>query len=86
MVLPTSAYDPINVPKLLVVAVGGFMAFGALVAQRKVLAEKRYRLVLIFGVVFIVDLILVLVFSGTNFTQEFLGPLAEQLDLWHMHH
>jgi O-antigen ligase len=76
MVLPTSAYDPINVPKLLVVAVGGFMALGALIAQRKVLAEKRYRLVLIFGMAFFVDLILVLVISGTNFTQEFFGTFG----------
>lgn len=76
MVMPVTAYDPINVPKLLVVAVGGFMALGALMAQGKVLLEKRYRLVLIFGVAFIVDLILVLIVSGTNFTQEFFGTFG----------
>jgi O-antigen ligase len=76
IVLPTSAYDPINVPKLLVVAVGGFTALGALIAQRRVLLEKRYRVVVILGAAFIVDLILVLIISGTNFTQEFFGTFG----------
>ena len=76
MVLPTSAYDPINVPKLLVIAIGGFMAFGGLIAQRKTLSDPKYRLVLIFGGAFIADLILVLVVSGTNFNQEFFGTFG----------
>ena len=76
MVLPTSAYDPINAPKLLVVAVGGFMALGALIVHRRVLIKKSYRPVLIFGVAFILDLIIILIVSGTNLTQEFFGTFG----------
>ena len=76
MVMPWAAYDPINVPKLAVISVGGFMALGALLANRAEFMKKQYRLVLIFGVAFIVDLTIVLVVSGTNFYQEFFGTFG----------
>jgi O-antigen ligase len=64
------------VPKLAVISVGGFMALGALLANRAEFMKKQYRLVLIFGVAFIVDLTIVLVVSGTNFYQEFFGTFG----------
>jgi O-antigen ligase len=76
MVMPWAAYDPINVPKLAVISVGGFMALGALLANRAEFMKKQYRLVLIFGVAFVVDLTIVLVVSGTNFYQEFFGTFG----------
>ena len=76
MVMPWAAYDPINVPKLAVISVGGFMALGALLANRAEFMKKQYRLVLIFGLAFIVDLTIVLVVSGTNFYQEFFGTFG----------
>jgi O-antigen ligase len=76
LVLPNTAFDPINVPKLLVIAVGGFMALGALAAERKLFLQSKYRLVQIFGGAFILDLIIVLLVSGTNFNQEFYGTFG----------
>jgi O-antigen ligase len=76
IVLPKNAFDPINVPKLAVIAVGGFMALGALVAQQKALFDSKYRLALIFAGAFVLDLTLVLLFSGTNFNQEFFGTFG----------
>jgi hypothetical protein len=76
MVIPWAAYDPINVPKLAVISVGGFMALGALLANRTELFKKQYRLVLIFGAAFITQLTLVLLVSGTNFYQEFFGTFG----------
>lgn len=76
MVMPWAAYDPINVPKLAVISVGGFMALGALLANRAVFVKKQYRLVLIFGAAFIAQLTLVLLVSGTNFYQEFFGTFG----------
>jgi O-antigen ligase len=76
MVMPWAAYDPINVPKLAVISVGGFMALGALLANRAEFMKKQYRLVLIFGVAFIIDLTIVLLVSGTNFYQEFFGTFG----------
>ena len=75
-VLPTTAIDPINVPKLAIIAIGGFMALGALVGERKMLSQAKYRLVQLFGGLFILDLILVLLFSGSNFNQEFYGTFG----------
>ena len=76
MVMPWAAYEPINVPKLAVISVGGFMALGALLANRAELMKKQYRLVLIFGAAFVIDLTIVLVVSGTNFYQEFFGTFG----------
>ena len=76
MVMPWAAYDPINVPKLAVISVGGFMALGALLANRAELMKKQYRLILIFGLAFIIDLTIVLLVSGTNFYQEFFGTFG----------
>ena len=75
-VLPKNAFDPINVPKLLVIAVGGFMALGALVMQRRVFLHPRYRMVQLFAAAFVLDLVLVLLVSGTNFNQEFFGTFG----------
>lgn len=75
-VMPWAAYDPINVPKLAVISIGGFMALGALLANRAEFLKNQYRLVLIFGLAFVADLTLVLLVSGTNFYQEFFGTFG----------
>lgn len=75
-VLPATAYDPINVPKLAVIAVGGFMALGVLFAERNRLFQSKYRLVHVFAAAFIFDLLLVLIISGTNFNQEMFGTFG----------
>jgi len=76
LVLPDMAYDPINVPKLAVITVSGFIALGGLVAERRILIQSKFRLVHIFGVAFILQLTLVLLIAGTNFNQEFYGTFG----------
>jgi O-antigen ligase len=76
MVLPDTSFDPINIPKQLIVAVGGFAALGMLISQWKTLIDSRYRPVLTFGVAFFVNLLVVLIVSGTNFNQEFFGTFG----------
>jgi len=76
IVLPTTAVDPINVPKLAVITLGGFMALAGLLADKGNFTQSKYRLVHIFAGAFILDLILVLAFSGTNFNQEFYGTFG----------
>ena len=73
LVLPWSSYDPINVPKLAVISAGGFMALGFIVQQWKIITGHDYRTSFLVSLAFIFDLILVLVISGNNFTQEFFG-------------
>lgn len=76
VVLPWAAYDPINVSKFSIISLGGFMAFGALLSNRRELLKKEYRVVVSVAALFIAQLTLVLLFSGTNFYQEFFGTFG----------
>jgi O-antigen ligase len=80
-VTPWASYDPINVPKLAVIAVGGFVALGALVANAKSFSDPKYRLVQFFGLAFVLDLFLVFLISGTNPAQEFFGTFGRATGL-----
>lgn len=80
-VTPWASYDPINVPKLAVIAVGGFMALGALLSNHKILLDPKYRLVQITCSVLILYLFLVLLLSGTNTTQEIFGTFGRATGL-----
>jgi O-antigen ligase len=80
-VTPWASYDPINVPKLAVIAVGGFVAIGALLSNRRSFLDRRYRLIQIFGLAFTLDLILVFLLSGTNPAQEFFGTFGRATGL-----
>jgi O-antigen ligase len=72
-VTPWSSYDPINLPKLAVIAVGGFMALGVLVTNTKRFFPAKFKVLQILVLALFIDLILVLIISGTNTTQEFFG-------------
>jgi O-antigen ligase len=66
---------------LAVIAIGGFVAFGALLSNHRSFLDRRYRLIQIFGLAFTVDLILVFLFSGTNPAQEFFGTFGRATGL-----
>ena len=70
---PWLTMDPINVPKLAVIAVGGFMCMGVLLAHKGIFGQKRYRLILAFSLAFLIDLISVFFIAGINPNQEFFG-------------
>ena len=80
-VTPWVSYDPINVPKLAVIAVGGFMAFGALVTNRKSFLDSRYRLIYILCLAFILDSFLVYAVAGTDKIQAFFGTFGRATGL-----
>lgn len=73
VITPWFSVDPINVPKLAVIAVGGFVTLAALLAHAKASFSPKYRTVQILCALFVFDLILVLIFAGTNPSQEFFG-------------
>jgi O-antigen ligase len=81
VITPWMTYDPVNVPKLAVAAVGGFGAIGALAANRIGLLDPRYKLIQISCLAFIFDLILVFLISGTNTTQEIFGTFGRSTGL-----
>ncbi len=72
-ITPWATVDPINVPKLAVIALGGFITLGAFLINAKALFARKHRIVQILIGLFVLDLILVLFFAGTNPYQEFFG-------------
>jgi len=72
-ITPWASYDPINVPKLAVIALGGFVTLAALLANGKAFFDHRHRTVKVLVGLFVLDLIAVLLIAGTNPNQEFFG-------------
>ena len=72
-ITPWASYDPINVPKLAVIALGGFVTLAALLANGKGLFVRSHRTIQILVALFVLDLIVVLLIAGTNQYQEFFG-------------
>jgi len=76
IVTPWFSYDPINVPKLAVIVLGAFLGAGVLVSNFRREWLVTYRSQLFVCSLFILDLTIVLVFSGNNFYQEFFGTFG----------
>lgn len=76
LVLPWTTFDPINVPKLAVIAVGGFTAVGLLLVNFSAIRNFQNRQLLLLIVFFVLHLTLVLVFSGNNFYQGLFGTFG----------
>lgn len=76
IIAPSTAYDPINVPKLAVIALGGFSSAGILVSNFSLVMDSRYRTISLLLGLFILDLLIVLLFSGSNFFQGLFGTFG----------
>lgn len=76
IVAPWTAYDPINVPKLAVIAIGGFSVAGVLVSNLSLIMHLRYRLIIVLSALFILDLLVVLFLAGSNFYQGLFGTFG----------
>jgi O-antigen ligase len=72
-ITPWATFDPINVPKLAVIALGGLITLGTLLFNAKVLFARKHRTVQVLISLFVLDLTIVLFFAGTNPYQEFFG-------------
>jgi len=75
-ITPWASVDPINVPKLVVIAVGGLITLAALLANRKTIFIDGHKTVMVLSGLFVLDLFLVLVIAGTNPYQEFFGAFG----------
>jgi O-antigen ligase len=75
-VVPWASYDPINVPKLAVIAVGGITAISIAATHWKTIISGDFRVPILIVFAFILDLILVLFLAGNNFNQEFYGTFG----------
>jgi O-antigen ligase len=73
LITPGQLFDPINLPKLAVIVVGGFLALGLIVNNTKALISGKYRNIVIWTVLFNLQLALVLAVSKANNVEEFFG-------------
>jgi O-antigen ligase len=73
VITPGQLFDPINLPKLAVIAIGGFLALGLIVNDPKALISGKYRKILIWTALFNLQLALVLAISKANNVEEFYG-------------
>jgi O-antigen ligase len=81
VVTPWLTIDPINAPKLAVIALGGFMSLGALLVHRGIFSQKTVRPILLLALAFLIDLALVFFLAGTNPNQEFFGTYGRSTGL-----
>jgi O-antigen ligase len=72
-ITPWMTLDPINLPKLVVIALGGFITLAAILVNRKTLFTSGHKTIQILCGLFVLDLIIVLLIAGTNPLQEFFG-------------
>ena len=75
-ITPWTTFDPINLPKLVAIAVGGSITLAAIVANRKAMFTSGHKAIQIICGLFVIDLIIVLLVAGTNPNQEFFGTFG----------
>jgi O-antigen ligase len=75
-ITPWATVDPINVPKLAVIAMGGFITLAVLLLNAKSLFTRAHRTVQFLTGLFVLDLIVVLFLAGTNQYQEIFGTFG----------
>jgi O-antigen ligase len=76
VVTPWFSYDPINVPKMAIIAIGAFSSFGMLSVVIGKNFIKNFKTEALIVGLFVLNLTIVLIFSGDNFYQEFFGTFG----------
>jgi O-antigen ligase len=75
-ITPEFSVDPINLSKLAIISLGGIISLAIAATQLKVIFTPKFRLPIFVVLTFILNLVLVLVFAGNNFNQEFYGTFG----------
>lgn len=73
IVTPYSVMDPMNLPKMTVIGIMSFLTLGLLMGNSSSLLIRKHRVVLALISIFQVLLLLNLVWSGRNFSENFYG-------------
>ena len=76
VVAPYTLLDPINLPKLCVLAFFAIVALSLFINIFKKIAQSRFKILLILLSLFVFQLILVLIFSGANFGGQIFGTFG----------
>ena len=81
VVTPWFSYDPIASPKFAILLCGGGALLFLWVYAFNEMKKRDFRPTVILSVVFVIDLMAVLVFSGTNTSQEMFGAYGRKAGL-----
>jgi O-antigen ligase len=73
IVTPNQALDPINLPKMVVLVIGAFIALGLIASSLSTVSDSNYKRLGILLVVFLLSLISSVLFSETPLTQGIYG-------------
>ena len=73
IVTPNMALDPINLPKMVVLAIGALTCLGLLVGSLTTVTEGSYKKLMILSVAFLVCLLVSVLFSEASFTHGLYG-------------
>ena len=76
VVTPYTSLDPINLPKLSVLAFSAILALSLFINIFKNIAQSRFKILLILLSLFVFQIILVLIFSGANFGGQIFGTFG----------
>ena len=76
VVAPYTLIDPINLPKLSVLAFSAILALSLFINIFKNIAQSRFKILLILLSLFVFQIILVLIFSGANFGGQIFGTFG----------
>ena len=76
IVTPDFSMDPINLPKMFFLSILSISSFSYFIISRRILFARNYRLILILSLLFIIQLTLSLLFSGSPFNQQFYGTFG----------
>ena len=73
---PQFSYDPINIPKFSVLVTIGFIVLFLLISESRTILKNLPRFFIIASLVFLAQMSLVLIFSGSPFSQQFYGVIG----------
>jgi O-antigen ligase len=76
IISPFYSLDPINLPKLLVLVPLSLFLFGFMLQNQSYFLAKSMRPIVSLSILFIIQMILVLSFSGAPFNQQFFGVMG----------
>ena len=78
VVAPYSLLDPMGLPKLTALAFLAIVALSLMVPAFKSLMSSDYKALVIVVILFVLQISLVVLFSGANITAQFLGTYQRQ--------
>ena len=72
-ITPNLVFEPIALPRFVIITIAGFTILGALASQFRVLPIKAMKFHSLLTLLIAIDLLLVLFFAGTNFDRSLYG-------------